>query len=189
MSDLPLFWHAVHHFWLTRRGQIDDQIARNVRDQGSRGAVTGGGHLDGFLITVQQHLRAAGVPVSSIITGRRATIIPGYFRPTKSWDLLVVHGGRLLAALEFKSQVGSFGNNANNRVEEAIGNAVDALAAHREGAFGSAPRPFLGYLFLLQDTPAVHRHTRTPEPYFRVLTDLSLDPPFGGSFCPVGEVK
>ncbi|MEY3276128.1 MAG: Restriction endonuclease XhoI, partial [Verrucomicrobiota bacterium] len=34
-------------------------------------------------------------------------ILPGYFRATKNWDVLVVHRDRLLAAFEFKSQVGS----------------------------------------------------------------------------------
>jgi hypothetical protein len=46
--------------------------------------------------------------------------LPGYFRPTKLWDVLVIHDKRLLAAIELKSQVGpSFGNNFNNRTEEA----------------------------------------------------------------------
>jgi hypothetical protein len=47
----------------------------------------------------------------------------------------VVADGRLLAGVEFKSQVGSFGNNYNNRTEEAIGSATDIWAAYREGAF------------------------------------------------------
>jgi hypothetical protein len=41
--------------------------------------------------------------------------LPGYFRPTKEWDLLVILDGNLLASIEFKSQIGpSFGNNYNN---------------------------------------------------------------------------
>ena len=40
--------------------------------------------------------------------------------------------GRLLAVIELKSQVGpSFGNNFNNRTEEAIGSAVDFWTAYR----------------------------------------------------------
>jgi len=40
--------------------------------------------------------------------------------------MLVINEGRLIAALEFKSHVGpSFGNNFNNRAEEAIGTAHD----------------------------------------------------------------
>ena len=41
--------------------------------------------------------------------------LPGYFRPTKLWDLLVTYKGQLIAAIELKSHVGpSFGNNFNN---------------------------------------------------------------------------
>lgn len=48
-----------------------------------------------------------------------------YFRPNKKWDLLVVDNNELVIAIEFKSQVGpSFGNNFNNRTEEAMGSAV-----------------------------------------------------------------
>jgi hypothetical protein len=35
----------------------------------------------------------------------------GWYRPEKKWDLLIVSDGKLLAGIEFKSQVGSFGNN------------------------------------------------------------------------------
>jgi hypothetical protein len=71
--------------------------------------------------------------------------LPGFFRPTKLWDLLVIRDRELVAALAFKSHVGpSFGNNFNNRAEEALGTAADFWTAFREGAFGKTPRPFLG---------------------------------------------
>ena len=53
--------------------------------------------------------------------------LPGYYRPTKQWDV-VVWGtdGAPLVCIELKSQNGpSYSNNANNRAEEAIGNAYD----------------------------------------------------------------
>jgi len=55
-------------------------------------------------------------------------------------------GRQAVAAIEFKSQVGSFGNNYNNRTEEAIGSASDIWGAYREGAFKPSARPWLGYL-------------------------------------------
>jgi hypothetical protein len=168
----PVFWTAVHHFWLARRNQADEQVARGTRDQGTRGAVTGGGHLDGFLLTLSEHLTDAGAPPGSVVTGRRSTVVPGFFRPTKEWDLLVVVDGQLLACVELKSQVGSFGNNFNNRVEEAIGNATDLRTAFRDGAFGAHQAPWLGYLFLLQDCPPVHAKTRTAAPWFPVFDEL-----------------
>ncbi len=83
----------------------------------------------------------------------RSIELPGYYRPTKKWDLVVMHDGHLVAAIELKSQVGpSFGNNFNNRTEEAIGNAVDVWRAYEEGTFGPI-RPWLGYIFLLEESP------------------------------------
>ena len=78
----------------------------------------------------------------------------------KKWDLLVVADGQFLAGIEFKSQVGSFGNNYNNRTEEAIGSATDLWAAYREGAFKPSARPWLGYLMLLEETPESMRSVR-----------------------------
>ena len=96
--------------------------------------------------------------------------LPGYFRPTKEWDLLVVRDGRLLVALEAKSQVGpSFGNNFNNRTEEAMGSALDLWTAFREGAFKNSSQPFLDYFFMLEDCPASRRSVRVEEPHFSVF--------------------
>ena len=94
--------------------------------------------------------------------------LPGYFRPTKLWDLLVINEGRLIAAMEFKSQVGpSFGNNFNNRTEEAIGTALDLWTAFREGAFGQQTRPFVGWLMLLEDAPESRSPVSYASPHFQ----------------------
>jgi hypothetical protein len=167
-SRQPLFWHAVNQFWLARQGQADAQVLRGVRDQGTRGAVTGGGHLDGFHLLLSDELIEAGVPASSIFTGRGDTVLPGFYRPTKKWDLIVVHGGRLYGAIELKSQVGSLGRNANNRFEEAIGNAVDFMRAHDAGAFRATDKPWVGYLFVLAPTIDATPPRRTSEPHFPV---------------------
>jgi hypothetical protein len=99
--------------------------------------------------------------------------LPGYFRPTKRWDLVVVVKGQLVAALEAKSQVGpSFGNNFNNRTEEAMGSALDLWTAFREGAFGSVVRPWLGYVFLLDDCPASNTPVSVKEPHFKVFPEF-----------------
>lgn len=81
----------------------------------------------------------------------------------------MVSDGQLVTAMEFKSQVGpSFGNNFNNRSEEAIGSATDIWVAYREGRFGDSPTPFLGYFFLLEDCVRVKTPVRNQEPYFKV---------------------
>lgn len=81
--------------------------------------------MDGFVRLVRDLLTAAKVPETCIAIAKRVEL-PGWFRAEKKWDLVIVHGGQLLAALEFKSQIGpSFGNNFNNRTEEALGSATD----------------------------------------------------------------
>lgn len=99
--------------------------------------------------------------------------LPGYFRPTKLWDLLVVNEGRLVAALEFKSHVGpSFGNNFNNRKEEAIGTSHDLWTAYREGAFGKQARPFVGWLMVVEDATASRAPVKDQSPHFPVFQEF-----------------
>ena len=86
--------------------------------------------------------------------------------------MLVVARGTLLAVIEAKSHVGSFGNNFNNRTEEAIGSAVDLWTAYREGAFADSPRPWLGYVFLLQDSDKSRCPVSVREPHFRVFDEF-----------------
>jgi hypothetical protein len=143
---------AVAHYWRTLNQQSEKQKSGDA-DRGGRAAVTGGKQMDGFCELVQKILVYNELPEASIYTRDRLEL-PGYFRPTKRWDMLVVHDGHLIAAIEFKSQLGpSFGNNFNNRTEEALGSAVDLWTAYREGAFGKEqPRPWLGWVMLLEES-------------------------------------
>jgi hypothetical protein len=84
----------------------------------------------------------------------------------------MVADGKLLAAIEFKSQVGSFGNNYNNRTEDAIGSASDIWAAYREGAFKPSVRPWLGYLMLLEEAPGSLSPVGAREPHFKVFPEF-----------------
>lgn len=163
---------AVKHFWATRRGQSARQGAGGERDRGSRSAVTGGKQMDGFVAFVRSLLMSAGVRAEEVITRSRLDL-PGWFRAEKQWDLIVVRQRELLAAVEFKSQIGpSFGNNFNNRSEEAIGSATDIWAAYREGAFKPSSRPWLGYLMLLEDCPQSRQPVGVSEPHFRVFPEF-----------------
>ncbi len=86
---------------------------------------------------------------------------------------MVIVEGKLIAAIEFKSQIGpSFGNNFNNRAEEAIGSASDLWAAYREGAFRPSARPWLGYLMMLEDCPASTKQVHSWEPFFRTFPEF-----------------
>lgn len=163
---------AVKQFWSTRETQAQKQGAvSGFRDAGARTAVTGGHQMDGFILLVRDYLCENGLARADVHCEKRLEL-PGWYRPEKKWDLLVVSDGHLLAGIEFKSQVGSFGNNYNNRTEEAIGSAADIWAAYREGAFKPSARPWLGYLMLLDRAPGSVRPVRAQEPHFKVFPEF-----------------
>ena len=128
--------------------------------------------MDGFVELIAFLVGQAGIDEAAVFTTEGHLELPGYFRATKKWDVLVVVDQTLLAVVEAKSQVGSFGNNFNNRTEEAIGSAVDLWTAYREGAFATSPRPWLGYLFLLEDCERSRNAVAVREPHFPVFGDF-----------------
>lgn len=96
--------------------------------------------MDGFSGTITKLLMQTGINEKEIHQ-RVSVELPGFFRPTKEWDIVVVADGNLVAAIELKSQIGpSFSNNFNNRTEEALGTAMDIWTAYREGAFSTRQR-------------------------------------------------
>ena len=154
---------AVRAFWSNREIATQNQVQAGRRDQGERAGVTAGNNIDGFRALGVSIVRDNGLGDARILFERRLLTLPGFFRPTKQWDMRVLNNNQLVAALEFKSQVGpSFGNNFNNRTEEAIGAAHDFWVAYREGAVGQdAPKPFVGWFMLVEDaagsqTPVVN---------------------------------
>lgn len=174
-----LIQRAVQIFWETRSGGSSSQA-------GGRGNVIGGKNLDGFLDVVREVAVHCGLDRDEVyLRGKKDLTLPGFYRPLKNWDVVVVRGCRLVAVLELKSQVGSFGNNFNNRSEEVLGNATDLLEAFRQGAFRPArhiacdgvtlpdPRPpFLGYLMLLQDCEKVLQPVRGDSNHFPMLAEF-----------------
>jgi hypothetical protein len=160
---------AVRLFWEARLGASEKQRLLGNLDQGSRGAVTVGKTMDGFAGLIANLVAANGLHDAEVYLTRGVNTLPGYFRPTKDWDLVVVRNGRLIAALELKSHVGpSFSSNFNNRSEESIGSAVDLWTTFREGAFGDAVRPFVGWFILVEDAAG----SRKP---VRAVTRFGLD--------------
>ena len=165
---------AVKTFWESREQARNKQIESGNADQGERAGVTAGKNMDGFIALVKAIVKANGLEHADIHEERRVLTLPGFFRPTKLWDLLIMNEGRLIAALEFKSQVGpSFGNNFNNRTEEAIGTAHDLWTAYREGAFGEQTKPFVGWLMLLEDAPKSRSPVKDKSPHFPVFKEFS----------------
>jgi hypothetical protein len=163
---------AIAAYWRARSGQANRQQKAGVTDTGTRGEVTGGQHLNGFSELLRDIATAAGFTEREI-RFRLGVEIPGYYRPTKKWDIVVVRQDRLCAAIEMKSQVGpSFGNNFNNRTEEAVGSSVDLWRAFQEGILGTY-QPWLGYFFFLEETTGSTRPIGvapaafTPDPVFQ----------------------
>jgi hypothetical protein len=173
LSELSKYTReAVRLYWETRSRQLQKQRDAGGSDQGLRSAVTGGAQMDGFIDLLTKLVIEAGIDRAHIYY-EQSLELPGYFRPNKKWDFLVVVNEQLVAALEAKSQVGpSFGNNFNNRTEEAMGTALDLWTAYRENAFGSRVRPWIGYMFLLEDCPKSTAPVAVKEPHFKVFPEF-----------------
>jgi hypothetical protein len=166
---------AAAFYWRMRNRQVVAQKKRGVSDVGARGQVTGGHHLDAFAKLIREICIKAGFKESEIFFDREVPI-PGYYRPQKNWDVVILRDGKLIAAVELKSQSGSFGNNFNNRSEEVIGVSRDFWIAYRERAFGVSEAPWLGYFFFLEESPdsdKVVSLAKSPLPPFDVFQETS----------------
>jgi hypothetical protein len=169
---------AIKWFWQTRKLQNKKQKTSGRSDQGTRSEVTGGAQMDGFCRLLTNLIMLTGIEKSAIYY-KQALELPGYFRPEKRWDILVIKNEQLLVAIEAKSQVGpSFGNNFNNRAEEAIGSAIDLWTAYREGIFNKTVKPWVGYIFLLEDCPKSNSQVSVKEPHFEVFPEFK-----NASYC------
>jgi len=165
---------AVKHYWYTLSTQAAKQSSKDA-DRGRRKAVTGAKQMDGFCELLQWLLIKNGLQDADInISGDPELTVPGYFRPTKRWDVLVVHNKCMVAAVEFKSQRGpSFSNNFNNRAEEALGLAEDIWTAYREGVFGKDnPKPWIGWLMLLEDCDKSTKPVRIGRHHFHLRKEF-----------------
>lgn len=182
---------AVRTFWTGRSG-----VRPERKQGGTRDGVVGGQNMNGFIDLVSQVAAHCGLPADSVHCKRSKAALPGFFRATKDWDAVVIHKQRLLGAFEFKSQVGSFGNNFNNRSEEVIGSAADLWVAHHQGAYGHRPAqrndiaqdspallnpiyqvdprpPFVGWLMLLEESARSLAPVRCAEPHFPVFPEFN----------------
>jgi hypothetical protein len=194
---------AIRAFWAGRDLQTQKQIETGNVDAGTRGSVTGGTHLN----ALQELIAGEFGPLAengARVRHRGILPLPGYYRRTKNWDIVVTYNDILVAAIECKSQVGSFGNNFNNRTEEAIGNAVDLWRSYEGGYFG-AVRPWLSFVFVIEhavDSTSVVRDQGAPifrtDPIFdnssytaryRILFDRLVRERLYDAACLISTVK
>ncbi len=166
-QDFSIFVaQAVRIFWGTKERQLSKS-----GDSSNRGAVVGGKQLDGFIDLIKKVAIKSGIREEFIITDKN--YLPGYFRSSKDWDMLIISpSGKLIAAVELKSQVGSYGNNFNNRTEEAIGSAVDLWTAFREGQFPNQLAPWVGWMMIVGRDKSSERPVRNNNPYFPVRPEF-----------------
>lgn len=151
---------AVSSFW-------------NARSGGK--GVLGGKTLDGFVELIGDVIKQSGLSDIEIHTGKNTSQLPGFFRPHKSWDIVAISNGRLIAAIELKSQVGSIGNNFNNRTEEVLGSGIDLHTAIEERAFGDDAEIFTGYLILVEDSEKTRNSAAIRMNFFPVMTGFLAD--------------
>lgn len=164
---------AVMVFWGNREKARQKQIEAGKIDQGERASVTAGKNMDGFVTLVADIVKCNGLAHADIHLARRVVTLPGFFRPTKLWDLVVIDRGQLVAAIELKSHIGpSFGKNFNNRTEEALGTSHDFWTAYREGAFGKHPRPFVAWMILVEDAKGSTTPIRDVSSHFPVFPEF-----------------
>lgn len=147
---------AVKSFWQTRQKQ---------------GGALAGKQLDAFLALLKKKAVEAGVPSECVYL--KNNHVPGYFRASKDWDLLIVSPkGNLIAAIELKSQIGSYGNNFNNRTEESLGSADDFWTAYRENSFKCVQSPWLGYMMVVGKDDSSLRQVKANEHHFPVRQEF-----------------
>ncbi|MCI6231843.1 MAG: PaeR7I family type II restriction endonuclease [Selenomonas sp.] len=140
------------------------QESRGGYDIGRRSAVTAGKHFDPLSEYISKELQTYGVASESIFWNEKLNI-PGWFRASKQWDMLAFHQEDMIAAIEFKSIGSSYGNNINNRVEEALGSAYDTHHAVKYNLYRSEGKipPMFAYLLVARKESASTRIVRPRE--------------------------
>ncbi|GLY95686.1 hypothetical protein Acsp02_29410 [Actinoplanes sp. NBRC 103695] len=166
---------ALRDWVSVREDQAARSAAKGSAQQGRRSSVTGGLHLNAINQLVVDEIRATGAVDLDMRTNRRATL-PGYYRASKSWDLVVLQAGNPILAVEYKSMSGSEGKNLNNRADEILGMAEDARQAELNRLL--PPRMRRAYVFVMGDntdsTKAVQSGVRLGrvDPVFYMATYL-----------------
>ncbi|MFD9037229.1 PaeR7I family type II restriction endonuclease [Streptomyces bottropensis] len=180
------FEAAVAAYWDARNAQQELSAIKGVVGAGTAGSVRGGKHFDHIAALLAKFFLNAGYAPEDIrVNMKQGLELPGYYRPQKQWDLVVTRGNTLVAAFELKALGGpSFGNNYNNRVEEALGSAMDLRRAALADAF-PGEKPWLGYFFIMEDHPKSRSSVsvrKGPFPVERIWLGKSYQDRFG-IFC------
>lgn len=133
------FADAVRTFWSIKQAQQTASDAAGRQGGGTSGAVRAGKHMAPFEQLIRKvELDTGLVPDPS---PRDTVYLPGFYRESKSWDVVLQYKGHALAIVEAKSQGSSLANNFNNRVEEAIGQPLTSGSPMSGGCSSRASVP------------------------------------------------
>ena len=157
---------AVRMFWSDKKtGARPSDLRRNPK--------TSAKNMNGFCDLLVAIVHANGLPDAKIKLERGLNTLPGHFYSISSWDLLVEHHGKLIAAIAVESHVGaSIAKNMRSSCEQALSRAIEFQAAYRNGTFGEIIKPFVGYLILLEDAPASRTPVKDISPSFPLLSEF-----------------
>lgn len=166
---------ALSAYWGRKHLQNENSRIAGAVGAGTAGSVRGGHQFDPVAAVLAKPFIEAGFAPEDVRIHGGVTL-PGYYRPTKDWDVVVTHNKTVVAAFELKALGGpSFGNNANNRIEEALGSSTDIRQAAVDMRFGDE-LPWLGYLIVVED----HEKSRRPATPKKVAGG-TIDPVWQGS--------
>ncbi|MDQ0956081.1 hypothetical protein QFZ24_010090 [Streptomyces phaeochromogenes] len=163
------FEDAIAAYWGVKNAQRELSAIKDAVGAGTAGSVRGGKHFDTIAALLAKFFLDAGYPPADIrISKKQHLELPGHYRPQKQWDVVIAHDNTLVAAFELKALGGpSFGNNYNNRIEEALGSAVDLQRAALADLY-PGEKPWLGYFFIMEDHPKSRSPVRIADGAFPV---------------------
>ena len=140
-----------------------EQAALECTRRATGGNTQSGKHIDPVSKLIVEDMMGLGYDPSQLYSSGREVILPGWFRPSKKWDIAAYENGVLIGAIELKSISSSFGNNANNRAEESIGSATDVEFATRNHLLEPTTlKPNFGFVLLVNENEesSAHRERR-----------------------------
>lgn len=152
---------AVRHFWDMRSTQAQKQRQSGSVDHGARSAVTGGAQMNGFIDLFADLALWAGARPENILRGSQA-MLPGLFRPSRQWDLLVKREEQVVCAYEFASVTGlATEEELDRRTDEAIASAHDLWGVYGRHAINFDIQPWLGYVLVAATEDGLRPASRT----------------------------
>lgn len=158
---------AVRSFWEERQKSVGKQALPQSVAQETSGPAPRDKNLDAFRHMIVDVVRYCGPKGSEVRFGDNMFPLPGTFRETNYWDMVILCRNRLLAAIELNSLCGpSFSANADQCCEKAIASGYEFRAAQGAALFGLGVSPFLGYFLLVEDAEGSRQPVSARSPHF-----------------------